>query len=1356
MRRVILLCGFLVATIPGCTDPSAVATADDPWGFGSAGAALNVVPAVPAVCGVPTQVTLIADEVVPAGTVEVTHDESNLYVIYRVPASWSIIKTAVFVGDDPSEIPLSPGGNPRVGKFNYKSTHAGVGEVVWEIPLAEFSSSTAVIAAFAELEDVALNVEGAWGEGPTISPGGNWSMYFTHEIIDCAAETIGSAGGTIRTPNSDVTFIVPAGALSSPVDITIEPATVEEILEHIEQRNGGGPALVQVPGRGPVAAGSGPFATTAASTSSASGATVASGTLPSIEGLIPVEGTLWDFGPDGLQFDKPTTVILKYEQGKLPVGFDELEMGVFVINGVIPFLPAPSTVDPVLDQITATIEHFSYAFAGFVEPIEADLTIARLAESADQIELGQSVTYTAQLGNLGPDDITDGVVYYMGFGDVSAGPLSAGCSLEPPFPATVVIKCDVGAVASNSAVDAPSATLVPNSIGSSFDVWVDPGSAEADDPDTSNNRATESYSVVVPTADIEIQTMNDVPDPADAGVPVKYEVQIVADANQPVVGAQLFWTFPDATFVSVSDPACFTTQLGVTCDLPDLPDGLFHGVELTLQPNPGVTGMTVGARVQAPFGTTDPDLSNNVAFESTTIGSAGSADLSITNVIESADPIELGQTVTYQATIQNFGPDPVTDAAVTYTMFGDVVVGTLQPACTEVAIPVGSGAAIQCDVGALSAADVSFVAAAAFVPQAAGDYTIWVDPGSSATDPNTANNRFATSLTVTGPRADLSIQTLFDLADPVAAGDPITYEVQLVSNAAQDVEGAQLFLRTTEATFVSATDTGCFGTGLGVTCDLPTLLDGLIFGVQITVQPDAGLTELSVIAEVQVPFGTTDPDQNNDLAFETTTIEPAGGPTPIAVGQIIEGTLPPAGDVDSYTFDGVVGQFARIHLSMQTGSTGSSQLRLIDPNGIELYPNGVGGRATDLSSANAVIPLLIAGEYTIQVEPLGSGPYRVGYGTGIGRLDLNWGPGGTGVVTGPRSNSPRNPFRQMEVVGDEVITVGEEHLFRFDANGNPVAGFGTNGFVDLYATIAGYGAALRVQPDGMIVVAAYTSLAPNPWRIARFDANGVLDPTFGTNGIVDVQFANDFNSTPFGIRFQQNGPDLDIVVAGYTADPPNPIGMVRLNPDGSLDTGFGNGGTMVDNAFLQRPAYMDMLSDGRIVIGESKQLSRYTASGARDATFGVAGYLNYGINGQAFGLTVLPGDGMLVMGAELDNAFLLRLTASGAADGSFGTNGLALYDFGNRSRFQAATLDASGNYIVIGHQRTPGNDYEWLVTRLSSSGVLDPNFGIGGYTIENRTDDARDVRFDGSGRLIVGGQRNRTTFGVELTRHIMN
>src|SRR5690606_28034213 len=128
-----------------------------------------------------------------------------------------------------------------------------------------------------------------------------------------------------------------------------------------------------------------------------------------------------------------------------------------------------------------------------------------------------------------------------------------------------------------------------------------------------------------------------------------------------------------------------------------------------------------------------------------------------------------------------------------------------------------------------------------------------------------------------------------------------------------------------------------------------------------------------------------------------------------------------------------------------------------------------------------------------------------------------------------------------------------------------------------------------------------------------------------------------------------------------------------------------------------------------------------------------------GIAGGAQGVTVLPDGDLLVVGTLSGQALVIRLTPTGALDASFAGGGLQTYSFGHRAMFKAATVTPAGDLLLVGHQRTIDDGWEFLIAKMSQAGVLDPNFGVAGYTIEGG--EARAVLFDSMGRFLVGGQQ---------------
>lgn len=101
-----------------------------------------------------------------------------------------------------------------------------------------------------------------------------------------------------------------------------------------------------------------------------------------------------------------------------------------------------------------------------------------------------------------------------------------------------------------------------------------------------------------------------------------------------------------------------------------------------------------------------------------------------------------------------------------------------------------------------------------------------------------------------------------------------------------------------------------------------------------------------------------------------------------------------------------------------------------------------------------------------------------------------------------------------------------------------------------------------VQPDLKIVAVGESD---EKIALARYETNGVLDPTFGTNGTVvvpDLYIAATFT---YGIKAQiALQPNGKIVVSGHintnpTLLTPN-VRVLRFNADGTPDTSFGTNG----------------------------------------------------------------------------------------------------------------------------------------------------------------------------------------------------
>ncbi|MBK9637439.1 MAG: hypothetical protein IPO63_06370 [Bacteroidetes bacterium] len=122
--------------------------------------------------------------------------------------------------------------------------------------------------------------------------------------------------------------------------------------------------------------------------------------------------------------------------------------------------------------------------------------------------------------------------------------------------------------------------------------------------------------------------------------------------------------------------------------------------------------------------------------------------------------------------------------------------------------------------------------------------------------------------------------------------------------------------------------------------------------------------------------------------------------------------------------------------------------------------------------------------------------------------------------------------------------------------------FGTGGIVTTVQTDAAY--AVAMQSDGKIVVVGNSYIGNNDYAVARYDSVGLLDPSFGIDGIVTTNFLNGFGmelevakSRSHTERWQNCGGRKYLF---YNA---NDLGLARYNSNGSLDSSFGVGGLVI-------------------------------------------------------------------------------------------------------------------------------------------------------------------------------------------------
>jgi uncharacterized delta-60 repeat protein len=169
--------------------------------------------------------------------------------------------------------------------------------------------------------------------------------------------------------------------------------------------------------------------------------------------------------------------------------------------------------------------------------------------------------------------------------------------------------------------------------------------------------------------------------------------------------------------------------------------------------------------------------------------------------------------------------------------------------------------------------------------------------------------------------------------------------------------------------------------------------------------------------------------------------------------------------------------------------------------------------------------------------------------------------------------------------------------------------FATGGIFITHDTLAfdAVADAVALQNDGKIVVAGeISSLA----GVLRLNTNGTLDSGFGAGGMVTINVPSGLGGgvQVIGVAIQIDGK----IVAGIStinSDGSESFSLARLNPNGSLDGTFGSAGLVTTFPFGQQrsPAVLALQPDGKVLLAGDGVMARYDSNGQLDSTFGSGG-----------------------------------------------------------------------------------------------------------------------------------------------------
>ena len=378
-----------------------------------------------------------------------------------------------------------------------------------------------------------------------------------------------------------------------------------------------------------------------------------------------------------------------------------------------------------------------------------------------------------------------------------------------------------------------------------------------------------------------------------------------------------------------------------------------------------------------------------------------------------------------------------------------------------------------------------------------------------------------------------------------------------------------------------------------------------------------------------------------------------------------------------------------------------------------------------------------------------------------GGLDPSFG-GGTGIVSSTFGGDETDMLLQPD---GKILMVGGSGtdfvMARYFADGTLDGSFGEDGLVT--TDIAGgadaaFGAALAAD-DYIIVVGSARVGGNDDFAIVRYEPDGDVDLTFGNQGKITTDFFG-LRDRAFAVAVFA---DNSIVVVGdaIIGFGATDFGVARYDANGVLDPTFGQAGTgkvntdiaggvdIAKNVVIEQGG--SILVTGIITMGSSSALghtglARYTAAGVLDGSLGISGTRSLANISLGEGLAVQTDGRILVAGyasvAGHPHFAVMRLESSGSPDVSFGSMGLATAGFTAQDDYgRDVVVDTAGRILVSGQSSNLSNP-DFAVARFTPAGVLDTSFDDDGkFTVDffNSFDSAENVAVQPDGRILLGG-----------------
>lgn len=441
--------------------------------------------------------------------------------------------------------------------------------------------------------------------------------------------------------------------------------------------------------------------------------------------------------------------------------------------------------------------------------VDAQLAVTKTAPPS--VIQSHTFNYTVAVASTGSSDavsatLSDPLPAETSFVAVSS---NVGTCAPPASPGSPVT-CDFGTLPPGSGATV-TITVRADAAGATVNT------ATANTPSAPGQDFSDPAPVAIaPGADLSAQKTAASPT-VDAGGTVGFTLTAHNAGPSAADDVVLTDQLPSGTEVA-SAPGCTTTGRTVTCPVGAIASGAQATREITLRFPHALGGQQPANTAAVSAATADPDPSNNGATAAVTVGQ--SADVGIGKESSAATA---GSTVQWTLTVRNAGPN----RAVNTQVIDPLPAGTTLLSATPSRGSCSGEQTVTCDLGELMLGATAQIVIVARVDRGLVD-TVVRNSASVASDTpdgdpgNNAASAAATAEPLAGGRPILAIEK-HALAEAVAIGDPITYEVKVSNTGFSSATSVNVLDTMDQAVVVASatTDGGqCSISGSTIRCSM--------------------------------------------------------------------------------------------------------------------------------------------------------------------------------------------------------------------------------------------------------------------------------------------------------------------------------------------------------------------------------------------------------------------------------------------------------------------------------------------------------------------------------------------------------